>query len=165
MRSRTAALFLSPSVLPSSSLYSSFHFIFACFLRCHIDSDWPLFPPNLLISGPALQTRSAMAREGDRSASADKGKGKVDDVKDLPGGKKPQKDDKSAADGKKKEEEPKEGGLIPDPPAASCPDRGADKATCLEELSEEDLQLKNDLEMLVERLKVWPSQLLSGAER
>lgn len=50
-----------------------------------------------------------MAKEGDRSTAADKGKGKVDDVKDLPGGKKPQKDDKSAADGKKKEEEPKEG--------------------------------------------------------
>lgn len=50
-----------------------------------------------------------MAKEGDRSTAADKGKGKVDDVKDLPGGKKPQKDEKSAADEKKKEEEPKEG--------------------------------------------------------
>lgn len=50
-----------------------------------------------------------MAKEGDRSTAADKGKGKVEDVKDLPGGKKPEKDDKSAADGKKKEEQPKEG--------------------------------------------------------
>ncbi|RMJ28510.1 26S proteasome regulatory subunit [Aspergillus sp. HF37] len=81
-----------------------------------------------------------MAREGDRSSAADKGKGKVDDVKDLPGGKKPQKDDKSAADGKKKGEEPKE-----------------------EELSEEDLQLKNDLEMLVERLNEPDTSLYSAA--
>lgn len=50
-----------------------------------------------------------MAKEGDRSAPADKGKGKVDDVKDLPGGNKPQKDDKPAENGKKKDEEPKEG--------------------------------------------------------
>lgn len=81
-----------------------------------------------------------MAKEGDRSTAADKGKGKVEDVKDLPGGKKPEKDDKSAADGKKKEEEPKE-----------------------EELSEEDLQLKTDLEMLVERLKEPDTSLYSAA--
>ena len=60
-----------------------------------------------------------MAKEGDRSTAADKGKGKVDDVKDLPGGKKPQKDAKPAADGKKKGEEPKEGRL--NTPAARCP--------------------------------------------
>ncbi|KAE8133088.1 armadillo-type protein [Aspergillus pseudotamarii] len=71
-----------------------------------------------------------MAKEGERSAPADKGKGKVDDVKDLPGAKKAPTDEKQQADGKKKDEEPKE-----------------------EELSEEDQQLKNELEMLVERLK------------
>jgi 26S proteasome regulatory subunit N1 len=72
-----------------------------------------------------------MVQEGERSAPADKGKGKVDDVKDLPGAKKTQNDEKTQANGKKKEEESKE-----------------------EELSEEDQQLKSELEMLVERLKV-----------
>ena len=48
------------------------------------------------------QTRSAI--EG-----TDKGKGKVDDVKDLPGAKKTQNDEKTQANGKKKEEESKEG--------------------------------------------------------
>jgi 26S proteasome regulatory subunit N1 len=50
-----------------------------------------------------------MAKEGERSAPADKGKGKVDDVKDLPGAKKTQNDEKPQANGKKKEEESKEG--------------------------------------------------------
>lgn len=49
-----------------------------------------------------------MANEGERSTSADKGKGKVEDVREL-NGKKPQKDEKTAADGKKKDEEPQEG--------------------------------------------------------
>lgn len=49
-----------------------------------------------------------MANEGERSTSADKGKGKVEDVREL-NPKKPQKDDKTAADGKKKDEEPQEG--------------------------------------------------------
>lgn len=107
-----------------------------------------------------------MAKEGDRSAPADKGKGKVDDVKDLPGGKKPQKDDKSAPNGKKKEDEVKEGRpTTASPFSLPHPDREADKVTRLEELSEEDLQLKNDLEMLVERLKVRLSQRSSGTQR
>ena len=38
-------------------------------------------------------------------------------------------------------------------------DRDADGSICIEELSEEDLQLKTDLEMLVERLKVWLAKL------
>ncbi|KAJ6144530.1 hypothetical protein N7470_008425 [Penicillium chermesinum] len=71
-----------------------------------------------------------MANEGERStSSADKGKGKVEDVREL-NGKKPQNDEKAPAEGKKKDDEPAE-----------------------EELSEEDQQLKNELEMLVERLK------------
>ncbi|KAJ5194756.1 uncharacterized protein N7498_008194 [Penicillium cinerascens] len=70
-----------------------------------------------------------MANEGERSTAADKGKGKVDDVREL-NGKKPQKDEKTTEDGKKKDEEPQE-----------------------DELSEEDQQLKDELEMLVERLK------------
>lgn len=50
-----------------------------------------------------------MAQDGERSAPADKGKGKVDDVKDLAGGKKAQTGEKPQADGKKKDEEPQEG--------------------------------------------------------
>lgn len=49
-----------------------------------------------------------MANEGERSTSADKGKGKVEDVREL-NGKKSQKDEKTTADGKKKDEEPHEG--------------------------------------------------------
>lgn len=95
-----------------------------------------------------------MAKEGERSAPADKGKGKVEDVKDLPGGKNDQKEEKSAADGKKKEE-PKEG--MPVRRALRGHHLSIETLTkqSIEELSEEDLQLKNDLEMLVERLKVW----------
>ncbi|KAJ6134005.1 hypothetical protein N7523_000327 [Penicillium sp. IBT 18751x] len=70
-----------------------------------------------------------MANEGERPTSADKGKGKVEDVREL-NGKKPQNDEKTTEDGKKKDEEPRD-----------------------DELSEEDQQLKDELEMLVERLK------------
>lgn len=49
-----------------------------------------------------------MANEGERPTSADKGKGKVDDVREL-NSKKPQKDEKAPAEGKKKDEEPQEG--------------------------------------------------------
>lgn len=49
-----------------------------------------------------------MANEGERSTSADKGKGKVEDVRDLKD-KKPQKDDQAPAEGKKKDEEPQAG--------------------------------------------------------
>jgi 26S proteasome regulatory subunit N1 len=52
-----------------------------------------------------------MAKDGERSAPADKGKGKVDDVKELTGGKNAQNDEKpTQADGKKKDEEQKEEG-------------------------------------------------------
>lgn len=49
-----------------------------------------------------------MPNEGERPTTADKGKGKVDDVREL-NGKKPQKDEKAPAEGKKKDEEPQEG--------------------------------------------------------
>lgn len=50
-----------------------------------------------------------MAKEDERSAPVDKGKGKAEDVKDVPTGKKPLKDEKQQADGKKKDDEPQEG--------------------------------------------------------
>ncbi|KAL1955154.1 hypothetical protein VTO42DRAFT_8969 [Malbranchea cinnamomea] len=68
-----------------------------------------------------------MAKD-ERAGAVDKGKGKVDDVRELNGERKGVKDGKQAPNGKK-EEERKE-----------------------EELSEEDQQLKSELEMLVERL-------------
>lgn len=51
-----------------------------------------------------------MANEGERPTSADKGKGKVEDVREL-NGKKAQKEEKAPEDGKKKDEEPQEGRL------------------------------------------------------
>ncbi|KAJ5558492.1 Armadillo-like helical [Penicillium sp. DV-2018c] len=69
-----------------------------------------------------------MANEGERPTSADKGKGKVDDVRELNG--------KNAENGEKTTDEKKK-----------------DEVSQDEELSEEDQQLKNELEMLVERLK------------
>lgn len=101
-----------------------------------------------------------MAKEGERSAPVDKGKGKAEDVKDVPAGKKPQKDEKQQANGKKKDEEPQEGrssvctrGRPSTVPNTARND--ADVTTRPEELSEEDQQLKGELEMLVERLKVF----------
>lgn len=49
-----------------------------------------------------------MANDGEQPTSADKGKGKVDDVREL-NGKKSQKDEKTPVDGKKKDEGPQEG--------------------------------------------------------
>lgn len=51
-----------------------------------------------------------MAKEGERPTAADKGKGKVDDARELNGQKKDIKDEKTRGkkDGKK-DEEPKEG--------------------------------------------------------
>lgn len=49
-----------------------------------------------------------MANEGERSTAADKGKGKVEDIREL-NDKKPQNDEKTAEDGKKKDEEPQDG--------------------------------------------------------
>ncbi|KAL4887494.1 armadillo-type protein [Aspergillus karnatakaensis] len=73
---------------------------------------------------------SNMVKEDERSAPADKGKGKVDDIKDLAGDKKDKPEEKTQVNGKDKDDGPEE-----------------------EELSEEDQQLKSELEMLVERLK------------
>lgn len=101
-----------------------------------------------------------MANEGERStSSADKGKGKAEDVRDQ-NDKKPQNDEKAPAEGKKKDDEPEEGmshdvlGVVL--VASAQHTRLVETATHyhLEELSEEDQQLKNELEMLVERLKV-----------
>lgn len=48
-----------------------------------------------------------MAKEGERSTAADKGKDKVNDVRELNGSKKTQNEDKKGANGKK--DEPEEG--------------------------------------------------------
>ena len=105
-----------------------------------------------------------MAKEGERSAPVDKGKGKAQDAREVPEGKKPQKNEKQEANGKKKGDEPKEGrstspagGLRLFLPAKT----NTDTTIHPEELNEEDQQLKGELEMLVERLKVW----LFGAEK
>lgn len=45
-----------------------------------------------------------MAKEGERSAAADKGKEKVNDVRELNGSNKPQKEEKTQVNGKKDEE-------------------------------------------------------------
>lgn len=101
-----------------------------------------------------------MAKEGERSAPVDKGKGKgkAEEVKDVPIGKKPQKDEKQQANGKKKDDEPQEGRssmvISAGDPVRHRQAVDADVTTCIEELSEEDQQLKGELEMLVERLKV-----------
>lgn len=50
-----------------------------------------------------------MAKEGEKSAPADKGKGKVDDVKDIPGAKKDKPEDKTQANGKQKDDSPEDG--------------------------------------------------------
>jgi hypothetical protein len=108
-----------------------------------------------------------MANEGERSTSADKGKGKVDDVREL-NGKKPHTDEKTTAEGKKKDEEPQEGrsrrssrqvlaGAEHTPPVIGQRIQKLTGLIFTEELSEEDQQLKNELEMLVERLKVGSS--------
>lgn len=49
-----------------------------------------------------------MAKEGERSAPADKGKGKVDDIKEL-SGKKDKPEEKTQANGKPKDDAPQEG--------------------------------------------------------
>lgn len=113
-----------------------------------------------------------MANEGERSTSADKGKGKVDDVREL-NGKKPQTDEKATAEGKKKDEEPQEGRsrrpvlarTEHTPPAIGLRIQKLTRLPFTEELSEEDQQLKNELEMLVERLKVGSSCPQPVAER
>jgi 26S proteasome regulatory subunit N1 len=104
-----------------------------------------------------------MAKEGERPTAADKGKGKVDDARELKGQKRDVKDEKNATQGKKdgkKDEEPQEGKQPLDQAFAGdlFPRYNSNVDTNrlfnVEELSEEDQQLRNELEMLVERLKV-----------
>ncbi len=114
-----------------------------------------------------------MANDGERPpTAAEKGKGKVDDANDLKGDNKEDEVMKDA-DGKpltngKKGTEPKQGAWVterafsPWHEAAPLDElgtptewKGADTmANILEELNEEDQQLKTELEMLVERLQV-----------
>jgi 26S proteasome regulatory subunit N1 len=82
-----------------------------------------------------------MAQDIDMTAPGDKGKGKAGDEK---------KDDKPQVNGKK-DNDKAEGAML-DPNYAVAVANGM--ATAGEELSEEDQQLKNDLDMLVERLTV-----------
>lgn len=100
-----------------------------------------------------------MAKEDERQGAANKGKGKVEDVRELNGDAKNVKDQKTKANGKK-DEEPKEGKRARSQasnaclPPLPCCGRDTDSNIVAEELSEEDQQLKSELEMLVERLKV-----------
>ena len=96
-----------------------------------------------------------MAKENGAPTAAEKGKGKIEDEKLSNSPKKQQDDTKKDKDGKpiangKPGEEPLEGGLSR---------RWLDGALLtehvqIEELSEEDQNLKNELEMLVARLHV-----------
>src|SRR5450755_2949905 len=105
-----------------------------------------------------------MAKD-DKPSASDKGKGKDDDIRELNGEKdedksKSEKDDKPTVNGKK-DEEPKDGTGHPSF-LDLCLDGGASNVLrcaytdtfLTEDLNEEDQQLKNDLEMLVERLHV-----------
>ncbi|EGD88911.2 26S proteasome regulatory subunit rpn-1 [Trichophyton rubrum MR1459] len=89
-----------------------------------------------------------MAKDDLSSSSA--GKGKAEDTKEINGGKNEGKDGKPVMNGKK-EEEPQEGArdFVCKLFCVKCC-----LLTCApEELNEEDQQLKNELEMLVERLQ------------
>jgi 26S proteasome regulatory subunit N1 len=92
-----------------------------------------------------------MAKD-ERSNAAEKGKGKADDVRELNGDKKETKESKPPVNGKKDEEQKNGTEPLYLPSNSSClelMDLGM-----AEDLSEEDQQLKNELEMLVERLQV-----------
>ncbi|KAI9891335.1 MAG: proteasome regulatory particle base subunit [Vezdaea aestivalis] len=98
-----------------------------------------------------------MAKDEKRPAPADKGKGKSPESI-LPNGTSEEeiqkdKDGKPIVNGKK-EEEPKEGkaSLLTNSYFNESIRDTADRVNLLEELSEEDQQLKNDLDMLAERL-------------
>lgn len=100
-----------------------------------------------------------MAKENGAPTATDKGKGKIEDDKGANSSKKSDeskkdKDGKPIANGKKGEE-PQDG--------MSCISRVWQQCTdfslYLEELNEEDQQLKNELEMLVSRLKAWVSMM------
>lgn len=63
---------------------------------------------SLIPHQPGRLIQSEMANEGELPTSADKGKGKAEDVPEL-NGKKPQKDEKAPAEDKKKDGELPEG--------------------------------------------------------
>lgn len=95
-----------------------------------------------------------MSKENEAPSAAEKGKGKMDDEKSLDTGKKLD-DKKKDKDGKalgtgKKGEEPQEGSK----PLIFLDGSLLKLYIILEELNEEDQQLKSELEMLVTRLKV-----------
>lgn len=93
-----------------------------------------------------------MVKEDDKSAKLDKGKGKAVDTPDKkdvdPSKPTIEKSSNGAKKGKK--DEPQEGIFVTGKGGLKF-DEADDGA---EELSEEDQQLKSELEMLVERLKV-----------
>lgn len=93
-----------------------------------------------------------MGKESDKSAKLDKGKGKAVDTPDKKDvdPSKPTTEKSSNNTKKDKKDEPQEGMLI-----ARGVELNFDEVDdSVEELSEEDQQLKSELEMLVERLKV-----------
>ena len=109
----------------------------------------------------------SMAKDNEQPSSNEKGKGKVDDVREVSNGDKRANEIKEKAtghekeaggkavvEGKKDEEVQNDGMVHSSQMELKCESwlRMTDMGT--EELSEEDLQLKNELEMLVERLKV-----------
>lgn len=114
----------------------------------------------------------------DKPSSSDKGKEKVDDIRELNGEKKEDKsktdkDGKPTTNGKKdddlkegKEASPSRTNSTPKhPPTRKRGPKDTTNLLAVEELNEEDQQLKNDLEMLVERLQVCYlrfSQLILG---
>lgn len=93
-----------------------------------------------------------MVKEDDKSAKLDKGKGKAVDTPDKkdvdPSKPTTEKSSNGAKKGKK--DEPQEGMFV----AGKAWLKFDEADDCVEELSEEDQQLKSELEMLVERLKV-----------
>lgn len=96
--------------------------------------------------------RSIMVKEDDKSAKLDKGKGKAVDTPDKkdvdPSKPTTEKSSNGAKKGKK--DEPQEGMFV----AGKAWLKFDEADDYVEELSEEDQQLKSELEMLVERLKV-----------
>lgn len=117
----------------------------------------PSSHPSIPISVPVTpfrikSLRSIMVKEDDKSAKLDKGKGKAVDTPDKkdvdPSKPTTEKSSNGAKKGKK--DEPQEGMLVSRKGGLEFDE--ADDG--VEELSEEDQQLKSELEMLVERLKV-----------
>lgn len=92
-----------------------------------------------------------MAQDGDMSKAADKGKGKAIDVEQKVDDSQKDTAGKPAANGAK-DDDKDDCSLAP--PAVGPRRIHANCSPASEELSEEDQQLKNELEMIVERLTV-----------